>query len=110
MTPLPDKPRLVVYQTEYAMACMVASNIALEVEVVVVRNKEAYDWVARGLPFKQDIKCSLFDCKQPAVGRARISIDNAPKTDLPLCQCHLDAAQNDFEDVDQTQGSFNRTV
>lgn len=109
MTPLPDSPKVVIYQPVGAVTTMVASNISSELEVIVVHNKNAYNQACLGLPFKQDVKCSVPDCELPAIGQALISIHNAPKADVPLCQYHLDTAKEDFRDVPQTQGSFNRT-
>ena len=41
------------------------------------------------------MKCSIPDCESAANGFAFISIDGAPKANLPVCDVHRDAARED---------------
>lgn len=45
----------------------------------------------------RNIKCSVPECTNIAVGYANISIKNAKKTFLPLCSMHVDAAKEDVK-------------
>jgi hypothetical protein len=40
-------------------------------------------------------KCSVEDCEETPVGMKMISINNAPKEYLPVCEIHADAADED---------------
>jgi hypothetical protein len=44
------------------------------------------------------LDCAVPGCPDKAVTAAPISINNAPKKCLPVCQCHADAAEEDLMD------------
>lgn len=45
---------------------------------------------------KLKINCAVPDCTAWATTTANISINNAPKRHLPVCQCHADGAKEDI--------------
>jgi hypothetical protein len=42
-----------------------------------------------------ECKCSIPDCNEAAILKRWVSINNAPKELLPVCQIHADAADED---------------
>lgn len=52
MTPLPDRPMIVINLDDKGNVKDIATNISPDVELYVVRSDELFRWDSEGMPFK----------------------------------------------------------